>query len=282
MRKALITLMVAIVLASIGRFDAVAQTGRFSADSTEYIVTIDGREEAFPLVFQSENSRVYYRCGSFIEHDTLFFDREYEFYRCDTCRETELTVVNHFLTPRTDPNHDKAVCGNCSAWDLEKYKEYYEETYAGIFSLDSIGQLIPQDLGDVPRMWYPLLKREGSYYLSFDYPYPFELTDSLIVFQDMEIHMWPLFNFKKISDDEYSFEYTMDKGNRYHVSLRRSSKNRDLWLEVVTSPDDEHYINYEACTPLESIGSFDYINYRTGNHKPIGLCTYEETSPEEF
>ena len=51
MRKALITLMVAIVLASIGRFDAVAQTGRFSADSTEYIVTIDGRKVAFPQVF---------------------------------------------------------------------------------------------------------------------------------------------------------------------------------------------------------------------------------------
>ena len=47
----------------------------------------------------------------------------------------------------------------------------------------------------------------------------------------------------------------------------------------------EHYINYDACTPLESIGSFDYINYRTGNHKPTGLCnyeTYEEISPDDF
>ena len=260
----------------------VAQPGRLSADSTEYIVTIDGREVAFPQVFQSENSRVYYRCGSFIEHDTLFFDREYEFYRCDTCRETELTVVNHFLTPRTDPNHDKAICDDFSVWDRVKYKEYYEEAYSYIFAVDSTAKLIPQELGDVPRVWYPLLKREGSYYLSFDYPYPFELTDSLIVFLGMEIYMCPFRNFKKVSIDEYRYEYAVDSENWYHVSLRRSSKNRDLWLEVITSPDDEHYINYDACTPLESIGSFDYINYRTGNHKPTGLCNYEETSPEDF
>ena len=260
----------------------VAQTGRFSADSTEYIVTIDGREVAFPQVFQSENSRVYYRCGSFIEHDTLFFDREYEFYRCDTCRETELTVVNHFLTPRTDPNHDKAICDDFSVWDRVKYKEYYEEAYSYIFAVDSTAKLIPQELGDVPRVWYPLLKREGSYYLSFDYPYPFELTDSLIVFLGMEIYMCPFRNFKKVSIDEYRYEYAVDSENWYHVSLRRSSKNRDLWLEVVTSPGDEHFILYNAYTPLECIGSFDLIDYRSDDHIPEGLCGYEEVNPEDF
>lgn len=260
----------------------VAQTGRFSADSTEYIVTIDGREVAFPLVFQSENTHLYYRCESFTEHDTLFLDREYNFYRCDTCRETELTTSNYFLTPRTDPNHNKAVRDDFSIWNREENKEYFDVAYTSIFAVDSTAKLIPQNLGDIPRVWYPLLKREGRYFLSVDSPYPFELTDSLIVFQGMEIHMWPLFNFKKISDDEYSFEYTMDKGNRYHVSLRRSSKNRDLWLKVITSPDDEHFILYNAYTPLECIGSFDYINYRSDDHIPEGLCNYEETSPEDF
>lgn len=192
----------------------VAQPGRLSADSTEYIVTIEGREVVFPLAFRSENSRVYYHCGSFTEHDTLFFDREYNFYRCDTCRETEQTTSNYFL--------------------------------------------------------------------STDSPYPFELTDSLIVYQGMELQMCPLGNFRKISDDEYCYDYTVGNGNWYHVSLRRSSKNRDLWLEVVTSPGDEHFILYNAYTPLECIGSFDYINYRSDDHIPEGLCNYEETSPEDF
>lgn len=260
----------------------VAQTGRFSADSTEYIVTIDGREEAFPLVFQSENSRVYYRCGSFIEHDTLFLDREYNFYRCDTCRETELTTSNYFLTPRTDPNHNKAVRNDFSIWNREENKEYFDVAYTSIFAVDSTAKLIPQNLGDIPRVWYPLLKREGRYFLSIDSPYPFELTDSLIVYQGMGLQMCPLGNFRKISDDEYCYDYTLGNGNWYHVSLRRSSKNRDLWLEVTTSPDDEHFIRYDAYTPLECIGSFDYINYRSDDHIPEGLCNYEETSPEDF
>ena len=260
----------------------VAQPGRLSADSTEYIVTIEGREVVFPLAFRSENSRVYYRCGSFTEHDTLFFDREYNFYRCDTCRETELTTSNYFLTPRTDPNHDKAVHNAFSVWDREDDKEYFEEAYSYIFAVDSTAKLIPQNLGDVPRVWYPLLKREGRYFLSIDSPYPFELTDSLIVFVGIGIYMCPLRNFQKISDGEYRYDYAVDNANWYHVSLRRSSKNRDLWLEVITSPDDEHFIGYNAYTPLECIGSFDYINYRSDDHIPEGLCNYEETSPEDF
>ena len=260
----------------------VAPTGRLSADSTEYIVTIEGREEAFPLVFKSENSRVYYRCESFTEHDTLFFDREYNFYRCDTCRETELTTSNYFLTPRTDPNHDKAVRDYFSVWDREENKEYFDVAYTNIFAVDSTAKLIPQDLGDIPRVWYPLLKREGSYYLSSDSPYPFELTDSLLVYRGMELQMCPLRNFRKISDDEYCYDYTIGSGAWYHVSLRRSSKNRNLWLEAITSPDDEQFILYTAYTPLECIGSFDYINYRTDDHIPEGLCGYEEISPEDF
>ena len=141
----------------------VAQPGRLSADSTEYIVTIEGRKVAFPLAFRSENSRVYYRCGSFTEHDTLFLDREYNFYRCDTCRETELTTSNYFLTPRTDPNHDKTVRNDFSVWDREENKEYFDVAYTDIFAVDSTAKLIPQNLGDIPRVWYPLLKRERSY-----------------------------------------------------------------------------------------------------------------------
>lgn len=260
----------------------VAQPGRLSADSTEYIVTIEGREVVFPLAFRSENTLLYYRCGSFTEHDTLFLDREYNFYRCDTCRETELTTSNYFLTPRTDPNHNKAVRNDFSIWDREENKEYFDVAYTNIFAVDSTAKLIPQNLGDIPRVWYPLLKREGRYFLSIDSPYPFELTDSLIVYQGIELQMCPLGNFRKISDDEYCYDYTLGKGNWYHVSLRRSSKNRDLWLEVITSPDDEHFIGYNAYTPLECIGSFDYINYRSDDHIPEGLCNYEKTSPEDF
>lgn len=260
----------------------VAQPGRLSADSTEYIVTIEGRKVAFPLALRSENTLLYYRCESFTEHDTLFLDREYNFYRCDTCRETELTTSNYFLTPRTDPNHDKTVRDNFSVWDREKDKEYFDVAYTNIFAVDSTAKLIPQNLGDIPRVWYPLLKREGRYFLSIDSPYPFEFTDSLIVFLGMEIYMSPLKNFRKISDDEYCYDYTVGSGTWYHVSLRRSSKNRDLWLEVVTSPDDEHFILYNAYTPLECIGSFDYINYRSDDHIPEGLCNYEKTSPEDF
>ena len=111
---------------------------------------------------------------------------------------------------------------------------------------------------------------------------PLELTDSLIVFLGMEIYMCPFRNFKKVSIDEYRYEYAVDSGNWYHVSLRRSSKNRDLWLEVITLPDDEHFIGYNAYTPLKCIGSFDLIDYRTDDHIPEGLCGYEETSPEDF
>ena len=259
--------------------DAVG--GHMSVDSTEYIVMINGKEMAFPLVYSGVNGRVYYRCENFMEHDTIFFDREYQFYRCDTCHKNELFVSSYFLTLRTAPDHDEAVRGQFWQWSHEKHKEYYEETLQYLHSIDSTVELTQEELGDVPRIWCPLVKREGQYFLSIDNPYTFEFTDSLIIFHGMELYLCPLRNFQKVNANEYRYEYAVAKGGWYHVVLRRSNKVKDLWIQIKTTPSDKQFVDYEPYTPMECIGNFDYINYSSNDHIPEGLCGYEEVSPED-
>ena len=259
--------------------DAVG--GHMSVDSTEYIVMINGKEMAFPLVHCGVNGRVYYRCENFMEHDTLFFDREYQFYRCDTCHKSELSVSNYFLTPSTAPDHNEAVRGQMWQWSRKRHKEYYDVALLDLYAIDSSVELARQNLGDIPRIWCPLAKREGHYYLSIDDPYTFEFSDSVIIFHGMELYICPLRNFQKVSANEYSYEYAVDQGVWYHVVLRRSSKVKDLWIQIKTSSPDKNFFDIEAYTPMENIGSFDYINFR-GEDIPLGrLCGYEEVSPED-
>lgn len=222
------------------------------------------------------------RCESFMENDTLFFDREYQYDRCDTCHESKLLVSSYFLTPRTAANHDATVRSYFAGWPREKYEEYYAEALNYLHYVDSSIVLTRQELGDVPRKWCPLVKREGNYYLSIDNNYPWELTDSVLIIHGMELYMCPLRNFQRVSANEYSYEYEVSKDVWFHVSLMRSSKEKDLWLQAMTMPSDEHFIGYEAFTPMESIGSFDLIDYRSDDHIPEGLCGYEEVNPEDF
>ena len=54
-----------------------------------------------------------------------------------------------------------------------------------------------QDLGDIPRMWYLLMKYKGEYYFSEDKPITWELTDSLLFKYNQELDLRPINNFKK-------------------------------------------------------------------------------------
>jgi len=260
--------------------DTPMTNGRMSADSTKYIVNIEGKEIEFSLTYNNNNTKTYYQCGSFIENDTLFFDREYTFYHCDTCIKNKITISNYyFLTPRTSPEHSKEVGILFTEWT--RNKEIYKETLNYLYSVDSTVKLTQQNLGDIPRVWYPLMKHKGQFYLSIDYTGATEFTDSTLAVGDMELYVLPLRNVRKLSTGKYYYEYAISNNEWFSVVLQRSSKNKDFWIMTTKSLSDKNYINYEAVTPKECIGNFDLIN--CNNIVPLGFCDgYEEVSPEDY
>ncbi len=258
------------MLAIPSRAQQCILTGRFSADSTKYFVQVDGKEITFPLWWKDEYGLYYYLEETFTEHDTLFFYRDYEIYYCDTCPGgLQEWVSNYFLVPSTSPNFIDNVKRNFEFWSPDEDKEYFDQAFKEMLEACSDTVISRQNLGNIPRIWYPLVKFNEEYYLSADYPYPFEFTDSLLVYHGMELYFFPIRNFKKISRKEYRYEYYNYGGSWIKVTLHRSKKIKNLWLQI--TENENACPSIEFVTPNECAGSFNFINYHSNSHIGTGL-----------
>ena len=116
-----------------------------------------------------------------------------------------------------------------------------------------------------------MVKYRGKYYISIDNLNAIELTDSIVVYHDMEIAMSAILNFTKIGKVSYRWleqpEYfdgidTVTLRPAKHVKglYIMSTVRKELGIEVHQLLVPEKYIHY-----------FDFIDWRSSDHIPDGL-----------
>ena len=248
------------------------------ATDSVYHVTIDGKDMAFPLVYSDSKYRIYLLETPFVEHDTTFLYREYSYYKCDTCTTYEKVVSSYYIVPRHSPDFRKHLRQALSFWDWDDNK-YHDEMLAEL--KQGVPTLIHNDLGDMPRLWYNVVKYNGQYCLSADFYTVIELRDSVEVFHGMELGYSALRNVSK-QGDTYRYETyypSYEKGNWQISTYTPVKEVKGLWRCVITTPDGE-FVSY--MTTDEEADNFDLIDWKSDDHIPDGLSKYEEIDlPEE-
>ncbi len=136
--------------------------------------------------------------------------------------------------------------------------------------------LVHNDLKDMPRYWYPVMKYNGKYYLSVDSPYMTELRDSVEVFNGMELNISPIRNVSKTGQN-YHYEALNPYENKWlwvRITLSPYPKSKRLWVCTVESPDGK--ITKELMTTEKQVRHFDLIEWESGDHIPGGLEKYDK------
>ena len=251
-----------------------------SKDSTILSVSIAGRRTAFPLVSKHERGMVFARKKSFMEDGVLYLYREYSYYQCDTCSGYQVDTSSYFVRPKAWKGYLEYL-HRYTYWFSrdEGNKEYFAEAYN--YLREKCPVLQHNQLGDVPRLWYPVVKFRGKYYISIDNLTAVELTDSLVVYHDMEIAMSALLNFSKVGEDEYRWleqpEYfdgvdtvTIRPVKKVNGLYVMSTVRKELGIEV-----------HQLVTPEENIHNFDFIDWRSSDHIPDGL-KYDSIAFEQY
>lgn len=236
-------------------------------------VTIDGKRVPLPLVYQDENQRFYALERSFVENGTTYLYREKAFYRCDTCSNEVLDSSSYFIRPKEREDYAQFLHQN-TYWlddDIHAHQEYFAEAYRHL--RQTRPPLERQQLGDVPRFWYQAVKYRGRYYLSVDAITTMELTDSMVVYREMELSLSGLRHFSRHGSSYSWTEEPEYLEGAYEVSLRPSQKVKGLYVMTVKQPDGT--VGHSIMVPEEEIHNFDYIGWVSTDHIPEGL-KYDE------
>ena len=241
-----------------------------SKDSTYVTIVVDGKKMEIPMVHKWERGMLFATDKPFVQGNTTYLYREYTYYQCDTCISYQLDSSTYYIRPK-EWNGYLDHLHRYTYWYShdEDNEEYFAEAYN--YLREKCPTLQHNRLGDIPRMWYPVVKYRGKYYISIDNLTAVELTDSLVVYHDMEIAMSALLQFTKVGKDSYRWleqpEYFDDvdtvtlrpvkKVNRLYVM---STVRKELGIEV-----------YQLVTPEENIHNFDFIDWKSTDHIPDGL-----------
>ncbi len=240
--------------------------GTFSADSSTYSVQIGNRTMGFPLAFKASWGRVYNAETTFVENGTTYLYREYSFNYTE-----QPGFSSYYIIPHKHAYHPDHLQKMFYRW--EDSSEYFTEAVNQIY--ESGITLVHNDLGDMPRYWYPVMKYNGKYYLSVDSPYMTELRDSVEVFHGMELSVSPIRNVSK-RGNSYHYELCILYDNKkwYRVTLSPYPNNKMLWVCTVESPDGK--IEKELMTTEKQVRHFDLIEWESGEHIPGGLEKYDK------
>lgn len=242
------------------------------ATESVYHVTIDGKDMAFPLVYGDTNFRIYQLEIPFTENDTTFLYREYSFYRCNTCTTFKKEVSSYYIVPRNHPEFRK---------HLRQTMDFFweEDSVFSKLMMDELTDFVPtlihNDLGDMPRYWYQVVKYDGQYYLSADFSTVIALRDSVEAYYGMELGFAALSNVSR-QGDTYSYEiHTSSEKSSWFVKQYTPVKEvKGLWRCTVTSLDNERIILY--VTNDEEANNFDLIEWKSTDNDLAGLSRYEE------
>lgn len=242
--------------------------GTFSADSSTYSVQIGNRTMEFPLAFKASWGRVYNAETTFVENGTTYLYREYSF---NYTEQPGFCTSSYYIIPHKHTDHPDHLQKMFYRW--EDSSEYFTEAVNQIY--ESGITLVHNDLGDMPRYWYPVMKYNGKYYLSVDSPYMTELRDSVEVFHGMELSVSPIRNVSK-RGNSYHYELCILYDNKkwYRVTLSPYPKSKRLWVRTEESPDGK--ITKELMTTEKQVRHFDLIEWESSDHIEVGLEKYDK------
>ena len=239
--------------------------GTFSADSSTYSVRIGNRTMEFPLAFKTSWGRVYNAETTFVENGTTYLYREYSFNYTE-----QPGFSSYYIIPHKHTDHPDHLQKMFYRW--EDSSDYSTEMVNQIYEWDIT--LVHNDLGDMPRYWYPVKKYNGKYYLSVDNPYMTELRDSVEVYHGMELYISPIRNVSKNGQD-YHYEVLNQRENKWFcITLSPYPKNKLLWVCTAESPDGT--ITRELMTTQKEIRHFDLIEWESSDHIADGLEKYDK------
>ena len=225
---------------------------------------VDGKPMPATLVYCSEDKHylTYELLQPFMENDTLYIERSYQFNKCDTCSKFDTCISSFYW------------CTNCLEQILGKYyanepdfsgtewytlgAEYrsYRENFPDL-------TLTQNKLGNMPRNWFWVKKFQGKYTVTSDYPYNKFFTDSLVVYYGMEAWFDPLRKVKELGAGTYYYE---DDYYDYEISGLAKSQNwllpsilaKGLYVETTLLADGT--LTQKLVTPEENLQYFDCIN----------------------
>ena len=100
-----------------------------------------------------------------------------------------------------------------------------------------------------------------------------ELTDSMVVYREMELSLSGLRHFAQQGGSYCWTEEPEYLEGTYDVVLRPSQKVKGLYVVTVKQPDGT--VGHSVWVPEEAIHHFDYIDWRSTDHIPEGL-KYDE------
>ena len=216
----------------------------------------------------------------FVQGNTTYLYREYSYYQCDTCNGYQLDSSSYYICPKEwkgylDHLHRYTYWYSCD----EDNEEYFAEAYNYLH--EKCPTLQHNQLGNIPRFWYPVVKYRGKYYISIDNLNAIELTDSIVVYHDMEIAMSALLKFTKVGKGSYRW---LEQPEYFEgidtVTLRPAKHVKGLY--VMTTVRKELGITmYQLVTPESDIHHFDFIDWRSSDHIPDGL-KYDTITFEQY
>ena len=272
-----------ILLLSIVSFlSACSQeaTPILSKDSTYVTITVDGKRMTIPLQSRTERGLFYSTDQPFVQNDTTFLYREYSYYQCDTCTEYQLDSSSYYIRPKSRKGYLHYL-HRYTYWmqGAKGTDKYFTDAYTYLRTKCPV--LHHQQLGDIPRMWYPVVKYRGKYYISIDNLTAVELTDSIVVYHDMEIALSALLNFTKVGKDSYRW---LEQPEYFEgidtVTLRPVKHVKGLY--IMTAVRKELGITvHQLVTPESAIHNFDFIDWRSSDHIPDGL-KYDTIAFEQY
>ncbi len=263
-----------VVIAIIVLCAVTTQAQEISKDSTFITASVGGRKMAFPLVSRHDNGMVFATNKVFIEHGITYLYREYSFYRCDTCSGYQVDTSSYFLRPKLWNGYLQHL-HRYTYWmyGAEGTEVYYSDAYNDLRTKCPV--LHHQQLGNVPRMWYPVVKYRGKYYISIDNLNAIELTDSVVIYHDMEVSLSALRNFSQVGEGTYTWqEQSAYSEGVDSVTIRpaKGPKGPIQGLYVMTTVHKELGITvHQLVTPERDISNFDFIDWRSSDHIPVGL-----------
>jgi hypothetical protein len=226
-------------------------------------ITIDNKTLDIPLMINEKNNKTYYTNENFIVHDTTFIYNEYQYWREDSTENYTTSITSHFIVPHNHPNFIE----NINYISPMSSKDALNDILAEL--KEKMPVLSKQNLGDIPRMWYLLMKYKGAYYFSEDEPITWELTDSLLFKYDQELNLRPINNFKKTREGSWAFTTLNNNYDKeMQVSIIPCKKLKGAY--IITTNIMGEAPTHILCTTDRDISNFDLIKFYS-DHLPIGL-----------
>ena len=277
MKKLLLILLNVISCVSVFAQYAVP---KLAADSSTLTILVDGKSKSLPLVSKWERGMVFATDQPFVEGSINYLYREYSYYQCDTCRGYQVYTSSYFVRPKSWSGYLQHL-HRYTYWmyGAEGTEVYYSDAYNDLRKKCPV--LHHQQLSDVPRMWYPVVKYRGKYYISIDNLNAIELTDSVVIYHDMEVALSALLNFKNEGKGRYCWQEQSAYFEGIDIVVIRPAKGIKGLYVMTTIRKELGITVHQLVTPECDIHHFDFIDWRSSDHIPDGL-PYDTINFEQY